>query len=425
MKTLTFAALRAANEARLPLFKNSKGEPAHSEPDGSDWAVDSWTNALCGEAGEAANFAKKLLRGDLDLDEAREKIGKELADVVIYADLTAKRLGLDLGQCVVSKFNEVSERIGVVVTLDCDRDVTLASLHTDVLDVAAGIAQLQMTLDEMSGSERKLPSNFTVYGKAKIGGAAVSAGGGSGGEAQSRATSFSRAFESPYGGGSTQPKRVIPIHPVEVVGGAPKPTAKEIYARISSYENMENQINVFHAHLRPAFEYINHHRDQFPDVHAGELLTPTIASCFVEWAEARATTKGKSLFYLLNGYALSYEQMAKNGAEWARSVAHDFRQNIIPQSMGCDPYDDGPEMAQLQTWLNENGQAYRKPGERMGLAGWALRILKAQHPVMVRLAVNARDLARGAEVLEVRGENIVSSQIRDLLARSAAARGGA
>lgn len=29
---LTFNALRNANIARLPLFKNSKGEPAHSDP---------------------------------------------------------------------------------------------------------------------------------------------------------------------------------------------------------------------------------------------------------------------------------------------------------------------------------------------------------------------------------------------------------
>jgi hypothetical protein len=34
---LTFNALRGANAARLPQFKNKHGELAHSKPDGSDW----------------------------------------------------------------------------------------------------------------------------------------------------------------------------------------------------------------------------------------------------------------------------------------------------------------------------------------------------------------------------------------------------
>lgn len=33
----------------------------------------------------------------------------ELADVIIYADLIAARLGIDLGDAVRRKFNEVSE----------------------------------------------------------------------------------------------------------------------------------------------------------------------------------------------------------------------------------------------------------------------------------------------------------------------------
>lgn len=36
---LTFAELREANIARLPQFKNKHGEPAHSQPDGSDWSI--------------------------------------------------------------------------------------------------------------------------------------------------------------------------------------------------------------------------------------------------------------------------------------------------------------------------------------------------------------------------------------------------
>ena len=33
---LTFNNLREANKARLPQFKNAKGEPAHEKEDGSD-----------------------------------------------------------------------------------------------------------------------------------------------------------------------------------------------------------------------------------------------------------------------------------------------------------------------------------------------------------------------------------------------------
>lgn len=112
MSKLTFDALRAANLARLPLFKNARGEPAHTEPDGSDWPLDAWTNATAGEAGEAANVAKKIRRGDYAGDEGKKALAEELADIVCYADLTAKQLGIDLGQAVIDKFNKVSDRIG-------------------------------------------------------------------------------------------------------------------------------------------------------------------------------------------------------------------------------------------------------------------------------------------------------------------------
>lgn len=66
------------------------------------------------------NVVKKLNRlrdglvgnhGD-DVSHAQlvDKLGKELADVVIYCDLLAQREGLNLGELVRLKFNEVSER---------------------------------------------------------------------------------------------------------------------------------------------------------------------------------------------------------------------------------------------------------------------------------------------------------------------------
>jgi NTP pyrophosphatase (non-canonical NTP hydrolase) len=117
-RTMTFAVLREANVARLPRFKNRKGEPAHSQADGSDWALSTWSNAVLGELGELANLIKKVERGDLTLDEAREALGKECADVATYLDILAFRLGVDLGQVVMDKFNEVSRRVGAGVLIE-------------------------------------------------------------------------------------------------------------------------------------------------------------------------------------------------------------------------------------------------------------------------------------------------------------------
>lgn len=114
---LTFYELRQANVARLPLFKNAKGKPAHSKPDGSDWSIGEWMNATLGELGEAANIVKKIQRGDITFEEALPALKKEFADVQTYLDLTAFRCGIDLGRATIEKWNEVSERVGVELRL--------------------------------------------------------------------------------------------------------------------------------------------------------------------------------------------------------------------------------------------------------------------------------------------------------------------
>jgi len=91
------------------------------------WTIDQWTNAIAGETGEACNFAKKLNRlvnnikgnkaSDGDESEIRIKLGKELADVVIYCDLAASSLDLNLGDLVKLKFNEKSDEIGSSIKL--------------------------------------------------------------------------------------------------------------------------------------------------------------------------------------------------------------------------------------------------------------------------------------------------------------------
>lgn len=117
--SLSFDTLRAANHARLPQFKNSKGEPAHSKPDGSDWSPAQWLQAVVGELGEYANFRKKFERGDIDAEEFNQLACEELADVQIYLDLLALQLGIDLGEAVISKFNRVSMLVGSTVRIDC------------------------------------------------------------------------------------------------------------------------------------------------------------------------------------------------------------------------------------------------------------------------------------------------------------------
>lgn len=112
---MDFSTLRNANLRRLPQFKNSKGEPAHSQPDGSDWSLAEWCNAVTGELGEAANLIKKVQRGDYTLDEARQDLADEFADIVTYLDILAMRAGVDLGEAVRNKFNLVSTRVGADV----------------------------------------------------------------------------------------------------------------------------------------------------------------------------------------------------------------------------------------------------------------------------------------------------------------------
>jgi NTP pyrophosphatase (non-canonical NTP hydrolase) len=117
-KTMTFAVLREANLARLPRFRNRQGEIAHPSPDGSDWSLADWIVAVTGELGELANLQKKVRRGDFTLDAARVELGEELADVATYLDILAMRYGVDLGQAVVDKFNEVSRRVDAGVFIE-------------------------------------------------------------------------------------------------------------------------------------------------------------------------------------------------------------------------------------------------------------------------------------------------------------------
>ena len=79
-----------------------------------DYSLTDWACCVSGEWGEACNMIKKLRRGQTI---PIEEIGKEIADTVIYIDLLAQRLGLDLGEESRKKFKKVSVREGSEITL--------------------------------------------------------------------------------------------------------------------------------------------------------------------------------------------------------------------------------------------------------------------------------------------------------------------
>lgn len=106
--SLRFSQLKNASYRRaIEAFGHAEGL--------ADWSPAEWTNALAGEVGELCNLTKKLGRGDANIK--MEDIGKEIADVVIYADLIATRMGFKLEDLVRQKFNEVSDRRGSDIKL--------------------------------------------------------------------------------------------------------------------------------------------------------------------------------------------------------------------------------------------------------------------------------------------------------------------
>lgn len=95
------------------------------EGDFRGWSGLEWAGAMCGEAGEAANVAKKLKRIEAKLvgnafsehrqevyDELRTKLGVECADAFLYLCLLASRYEIDLEQAIRTKFNSKSIEMG-------------------------------------------------------------------------------------------------------------------------------------------------------------------------------------------------------------------------------------------------------------------------------------------------------------------------
>lgn len=112
----------------------------HRWHDGDSWSLAEWTNAMCGEAGEAANVAKKIrrLEGRMRsmsrrlvvpeperteraatirltsdrMDELKPKLAKETCDAILYGICILNELGLDAETVLRQVFNEKSEEYG-------------------------------------------------------------------------------------------------------------------------------------------------------------------------------------------------------------------------------------------------------------------------------------------------------------------------
>lgn len=128
---LSFENLRAANVRRGAQWD---GKPAALD-DLSFRAME-----LGGETGEALNFCKKLVRGltgrvgGMQLNEARQKIAEELADVIICADRVAEVLEIDLPTAITEKFNKTSLKHGLVLMQECMTNGDLDQLIADCAD---------------------------------------------------------------------------------------------------------------------------------------------------------------------------------------------------------------------------------------------------------------------------------------------------
>lgn len=171
---LTFDDLRKANLARLPLFKNSKGEVVYQEPDGSDWSPADWFLALLGELGEAAtiisdiiphisktpserfvrilseigeaaNLIKKVRREGVTIDEVRGKLAKHISTAIVRLEHAAAEMEIDIetaGPQVIEIVHTIGPAIEDVrpqlakelADVQCYLDITANVLGVDLGD---------------------------------------------------------------------------------------------------------------------------------------------------------------------------------------------------------------------------------------------------------------------------------------------------
>lgn len=129
IQTLKQAQLKFSQLSIEEFAKASLDRCDRPKPQGfgghQNWMPDSWTNAICGEAGEAANKAKKFSKRTEDFEnvgayeifckmaegqELLRGIAVELADTIIYAMIAIQKFGFNPAEILTTTFNTVSER---------------------------------------------------------------------------------------------------------------------------------------------------------------------------------------------------------------------------------------------------------------------------------------------------------------------------
>lgn len=116
-------------------------------PSGFNHALDSWSTsdwflAALGELGEAANVAKKLNRyrdgipGNKETADAlRDKLRQELGDTLVYLDLLAQSLGVNIGAAAVEVFNAKSAEIGCPIRMPLESRPAVDAVDPHVTDM--------------------------------------------------------------------------------------------------------------------------------------------------------------------------------------------------------------------------------------------------------------------------------------------------
>lgn len=144
-----FKTLREANAARQKLW------------DGADEKLDLTyrSNEMMGEAGEAANVAKKIERERRGLRGSRatkQQLADELADVIICVDLIAAAEGIDIDAAVRDKFNETSRKYDLPVFIGESPAPPTPAHNTDAKFIRVPMITRQMV--------REHPDALFVFG---------------------------------------------------------------------------------------------------------------------------------------------------------------------------------------------------------------------------------------------------------------------
>lgn len=89
-----------------------------------EWSLLEWSGAMCGESGEAANFAKKIKRLTTslpnkeagidfkDLEKLKEGLAWEVADSIIYGIIILSQIDVDASKIIAKVFNQKSIEYG-------------------------------------------------------------------------------------------------------------------------------------------------------------------------------------------------------------------------------------------------------------------------------------------------------------------------